>query len=87
MKSQTQTHNMINPAVQKVVGFLIAGSSLMMLPPVLVSYWYNDGTAWLFLLSAGILLLSGLLITIGDVITYRIVEQDGLLCDHGNLIS
>ena len=49
-------------AVQRVVGFLIAGSSLMMLPPVLVSLWYEDGTAGIFLLSAAILLLAGILI-------------------------
>jgi trk system potassium uptake protein TrkH len=49
-------------AVQRVVGFLIAGSSLMMLPPVLVSLWYRDGTATLFLLSAAILLLAGAVI-------------------------
>jgi trk system potassium uptake protein TrkH len=49
-------------AVQRVVGFLIAGSSLMMLPPVLVSLWYHDGTATLFLASAAILLALGLLI-------------------------
>jgi trk system potassium uptake protein TrkH len=49
-------------AVQRVVGFLIAGSSLMMLPPVLVSLWYNDGTAKLFLISAAILLATGLLV-------------------------
>ncbi len=53
---------MINPAVQKVVGFLIAASSLMMIPPILVSLWYKDGTGTLFVLSAGILLLSGLLV-------------------------
>jgi trk system potassium uptake protein TrkH len=49
-------------AVQRVVGFLIAGSSLMMLPPVLVSLWYKDGTAGMFLLSAAILLSAGALI-------------------------
>jgi trk system potassium uptake protein TrkH len=49
-------------AVQRVVGFLIAGSSLMMLPPVLVSLWYRDGTVTLFLSSAAILLTLGLLI-------------------------
>jgi len=49
-------------AVQRVVGFLIAGSSLMMMPPVLVSLWYEDGTAGIFLLSAAILLLAGILI-------------------------
>ncbi len=49
-------------AVQRVIGFLIAGSSLMMLPPVLVSLFYSDGTAGLFLTSAAILLSLGLLI-------------------------
>jgi trk system potassium uptake protein TrkH len=49
-------------AVQRVIGFLIAGSSLMMLPPVLVSLWYQDGTVTLFLVSAAMLLTLGLLI-------------------------
>ncbi len=49
-------------AVQRVIGFLIAGSSLMMLPPVLVSFFYGDGTATLFLGSAALLLTIGLLI-------------------------
>ena len=49
-------------AVQRIVGFLIAASSLMMLPPVLVSAWYQDGTAGVFLACAGILLAAGLLI-------------------------
>lgn len=49
-------------AVQRVIGFLIAGSSLMMLPPVLVSFFYADGTVTLFLLSAAILLVLGTLI-------------------------
>ncbi|MEE4218137.1 MAG: TrkH family potassium uptake protein [Xanthomonadales bacterium] len=49
-------------AVQRIVGFLIAASSLMMLPPVLVSAWYQDGTAEVFLACAGILLVAGLLI-------------------------
>jgi len=49
-------------AVQKVIGFLVAGSSLMMLPPVLVSLWYQDGTVTLFLVSAAMLLALGLLI-------------------------
>ena len=47
-------------AVQRIVGFLIAASSLMMLPPVLVSFWYDDGTSGLFMISAAILLLTGL---------------------------
>ena len=34
--------------VQRILGFLIAGASLMMLPPALVSWWYHDGTANLF---------------------------------------
>ncbi|HKJ17877.1 MAG TPA: TrkH family potassium uptake protein [Xanthomonadales bacterium] len=51
---------MINPAVQKVVGFLIAASSLMMLPPALVSWWYHDDTVMLFLLPAVILIIIGM---------------------------
>lgn len=47
------------PAVQRVVGFLVAASSLMMLPPALVSLWYKDGSAELFMVSAAILLLVG----------------------------
>jgi len=49
-------------AVQRVIGFLIAGSSLMMLPPILVSLFYSDGSATLFLVSAAILLALGLVI-------------------------
>jgi trk system potassium uptake protein TrkH len=49
-------------AVQRIIGFLIAGSSLMMLPPVLVSLFYHDGTVNLFLVSAAILLAFGLMI-------------------------
>jgi trk system potassium uptake protein TrkH len=48
--------------VQRVIGFLIAVSSLMMLPPVFVSLWYEDGTATLFLISAAILLAAGMII-------------------------
>ncbi|MDX1381960.1 MAG: potassium transporter TrkG, partial [Xanthomonadales bacterium] len=50
--------------VQRVVGFLVAISSLMMLPPALVAWWANDGTADLFLISAGVLVLIGLAIFI-----------------------
>jgi trk system potassium uptake protein TrkH len=53
---------MRNKSIQRVVGFLIAGASLMMLPPAVVSYLYDDGTIGLFLLSALILLLLGLVI-------------------------
>lgn len=49
-------------AIQKVIGFLIMGSSLMMLPPVLVSLFYDDGVYRLFLESAGFFLGMGLLI-------------------------
>jgi trk system potassium uptake protein TrkH len=63
--------------VQRVIGFLIAGSSLMMLPPVLVSWWYNDGTANLFLISAAILLLAGVVIHL----PVRHVQQDLRLRD------
>jgi len=53
-------------AVQRVIGFLIAGSSLMMLPPVLVSWFYSDGSATLFLVSAA------LLVAIGSVIYFPV---------------
>jgi trk system potassium uptake protein TrkH len=45
-----------------VIGFLIAAMSLMMVPPVLVSLYYGDGTHTLFLDSATIFLLVGMLI-------------------------
>ena len=48
--------------VQRILGFLIAGSSMMMIPPALVSWWYHDGTANLFLVSAGILFITGMAI-------------------------
>ena len=48
--------------VQRILGFLIAGASLMMLPPALVSWWYADGTMELFLLSAMTLLIIGMTI-------------------------
>ena len=48
--------------VQRILGFLIAGASLMMLPPAAVSWWYADGTASLFLVSSVILFLLGMLI-------------------------
>ncbi len=53
---------MKNSSVQKIVGFLIAGASLMMFPPALVSWWYQDGTADIFLLSAAILFALGMAI-------------------------
>jgi trk system potassium uptake protein TrkH len=48
--------------VQRILGFLIAGASPMMIPPALVSLWYRDGTADLFLLSAVILFVAGMAI-------------------------
>ena len=68
-------------AVQRIVGFLIAGSSLMMLPPVLVSLYYHDGTIGLFLISAAILFAAGMLI----YFPVRNVKKD-LRLRHGFLI-
>ena len=48
--------------VQRILGFLIAGASLMMLPPMAVSLLYKDGTATLFLVSAFTLFLIGMAI-------------------------
>jgi len=53
---------MKNATVQKIIGFLIAGASLMMFPPALVSWIYQDGTAGIFLISAVILLITGMAI-------------------------
>ena len=53
---------MKNATVQKIIGFLIAGASLMMIPPALVSWLYQDGTASIFLTSAVILLITGMAI-------------------------
>lgn len=50
--------------IQRVIGLLIAASSLMMVPPLLVSLYYGDGTHNLFLESATIFLLTGLFIFI-----------------------
>ena len=49
-------------SVQRVVGALVAWSSLMMLPPALVSWLYDDGVTSLFGLSAAVLVLLGGLI-------------------------
>ena len=48
--------------VQRILGFLIAAASLMMLPPALVAWWYSDGTMNLFLISAVILFIVGMAI-------------------------
>jgi len=49
-------------AVQKVLGLLLTLFSLCMLPPVLVSLWYQDGAALPFLSAFVLILGSGLLI-------------------------
>ncbi len=67
-------------STQRVVGFLIALSSLMMLPPVLVSWIYDDGTAILFGISAAILLAIGLLIYLPvKNISQELRVRDGFL--------
>jgi len=48
--------------VQRVIGFLVAGTSLMMIPPVFVSWWYHDGTEEIFIISAVILFIIGTVI-------------------------
>ena len=48
--------------IQRVIGVIIASSSLAMLPPILVSLYYGDGAYTLFLDSAGIFIAVGLLI-------------------------
>ena len=46
-------------SIQRVVGALVAWSSLMMLPPAAVAALYGDGTVKLFRISAGVLLAVG----------------------------
>jgi len=64
-------------AIQRILGFLIAGASLMMLPPAVVSWWYQDGTAELFLTSAIILFITGMAI----FLPVRNVQEDLRLRD------
>jgi trk system potassium uptake protein TrkH len=67
--------------VQRIVGFLIAASSLMMLPPVLVSLWYRDGTSGTFIACALILLV------VGTAIHYPVRnDHRDLRIRHGFLI-
>ena len=53
---------MISSAVQRVLGLLLAVFSITMLPPMLVSWLYADGTWRAFGLSFLIVLVSGLAI-------------------------
>ncbi len=46
-------------SIQRVVGALVAWSSLMMLPPAVVGALYGDGTTSMFLISAAVLLVTG----------------------------
>jgi len=46
-------------SIQRVVGALVAWSSLMMLPPAAVGALYRDGTTDMFLISAAVLLVTG----------------------------
>ena len=71
---------MKNATVQKIVGFLIAGASLMMLPPALVSWIYQDGTVSIFLVSAVILLITGMAIFLPVRHTHQELRlRDGFL--------
>lgn len=49
-------------SIQRVVGALVAWSSLMMLPPAAVGALYRDGTTSMFLISSAVLLIIGGLI-------------------------
>lgn len=46
--------------IQRVMGFLILASSLMMLPPLMVSLLYNDNAHWHFVVSALVFVVVGL---------------------------
>jgi trk system potassium uptake protein TrkH len=49
-------------SIQRVMGFLILGSSLMMLPPILVSLYYGDNAHMHFIVSAMTFLVTGLMV-------------------------
>jgi len=53
---------MKSSAVRKVLGLLLMLFSLSMIPPVLVSLWYQDGAVLPFLSAFGLILGTGLLI-------------------------
>ncbi|MEM7255212.1 MAG: TrkH family potassium uptake protein [Pseudomonadota bacterium] len=47
-------------AVQRILGLLLALFSLTMVPPIIVSWWYQDGAAQPFFVAMGIILGVGL---------------------------
>lgn len=49
-------------SIQRVIGALVAWSSLMMLPPAAVSWFYQDGSSLMFLEGAAVLICVGVLI-------------------------
>ena len=59
MHSSNRPHRFA--AVQRIVGLLLMIFSITMLPPILVSLWYQDGKAYTFLLGAAITILAGAL--------------------------
>ena len=48
--------------VQRILGMLLGLFSLSMLPPMLVSWWYDDGLLPAFFGAFGIILISGLVL-------------------------
>lgn len=48
--------------IQRILGILLSLFSITMLPPVLVSWWFNDGAATAFLTAFVILVSTGLLL-------------------------
>jgi len=48
--------------VQRILGMLLGLFSVSMLPPMLVSLWYDDGVLNAFLDAFGLILISGLLL-------------------------
>ena len=48
--------------IQRILGILLSLFSITMLPPVLVSWWFNDGAATAFLTAFAILVSTGLLL-------------------------
>ncbi len=67
-------------AVQKVLGLLLTLFSFAMLPPVAVSFIYQEGTAQPFLVAFGIILGAGILILLPVVRSQHVLRlRDGFL--------
>lgn len=70
--------------VQRVLGLLLMAFSLSMLPPIGVSFWYEDGSAFAFIAGFAIIFFLGLLIWVPARREYREMRaRDGFVIVAG----